>query len=268
MTHGAGTRQGAGTPRQIAWLTPGWDAPGNVHAWSTLRGGGFSAEPFASLNLAQHVGDDPERVRANRAALRAAAHLPAEPLWLEQVHGIDVVEHVGAPALAAAVPPRADAAVTFAPGRVCVVMTADCLPALFTDRAGTRVGVAHAGWRGLAAGVLEATVAALRCPPDQLLAWLGPAIGPLAFEVGAEVREEFLRLNPDNAAAFQRNPAGRYQADLYALARRALARAGVQHVTGGDRCTQRESGDFFSYRRDGGRTGRMATLAWLSPPCA
>jgi YfiH family protein len=250
---------------QPAWLTPDWDVPPHVHALSTLRAGaGVSAGDYSSFNLAQHVGDDPARVRANRAWLREAAHLPQEPLWLEQVHGIEVVVN-GAQAVPDATPPRADAAVAFAPGRVCVVMTADCLPVVFSDRGGTRVGVAHAGWRGLVGGVLEATVGALRTPPADLIAWLGPAIGPDAFEVGPEVRAAFMERDAANVAGFTRNAAGRYQADLYALARLALGRAGVATITGGGHCTQRDHARFFSFRRDGGRTGRMATLAWLSP---
>jgi YfiH family protein len=256
MTQGVSSSQGS-------WLTPDWDVAPNVHALSTLRGGGLSVRPYASFNLAQHVGDDPEHVRANRALLRAAAKLPSEPLWLEQVHGSHVVEHPG-PAAAGAVLPRADAAVAFGPDRVCVVMTADCLPVVFADRAGTRIGVAHAGWRGLVGGVLEATVAALQVDPAQLVAWLGPAIGLAAFEVGTEVRDAFIARDATNEAAFVPNEAGRFQADLYCLARRALARVGVHRVSGGGRCTQREAAEFFSFRRDGGRTGRMATLAWLA----
>jgi YfiH family protein len=247
-----------------AWLTPHWDVPAHVRAISTLRaGGGVSTGAYASLNLAQHVGDDPAHVRANRAWLREAAQLPQEPLWLEQVHGIDVAVNSASRSTVAG-PPRADAAVAFEPGRVCVVMTADCLPVVFADRAGTRIGVAHAGWRGLVGGVLDATVAALRAPPAELVAWLGPAIGPDSFEVGPEVRDAFIARDVESAHGFTRNAAGRYQADLYALARQALQRAGVLAVTGGGRCTQRESGQFFSFRRDGGRTGRMATLAWLT----
>jgi hypothetical protein len=253
---------------QGSWLTPDWVAPPGVRVLSTLRGGGLSAGHYASFNLAQHVGDDPELVRANRALLRAAAELPGEPLWLEQVHGIEVVEHRGDVARRGEQEDallRADAAVAFTPGCVCVVMTADCLPVVFADLAGTCVGVAHAGWRGLVGGVLEATVAALRIPPDRLVAWLGPAIGPSAFEVGAEVRTAFLERNAEHEAAFVRNATGRFQADLYRLARQALRRAGVTGVTGGGRCTSSEASEFFSFRRDAGRTGRMATLAWLEP---
>ena len=245
-----------------AWLLPDWhDAPPTLRALSTRRSGGVSVGPYASFNLARHVGDDPAAVEANRAILLSGAALPAEPLWLEQVHGIEVVEHRGE---RPAVPPRADAAVAFAPGRVCAVMTADCLPVVFGDRAGTRVGVAHAGWRGLAAGVLEATIAALRCRPSDLIAWFGPAIGQGAFEVGEEVREAFVDKDPAHVASFVPNAAGRFQADLCELARTTLVRAGVRGVSGGGHCTSAQPEDFFSFRRDGGRTGRMATLAWLS----
>ena len=245
-----------------AWLLPDWrDAPPNVRVLSTRRCGGVSAGPYASLNLAGHVGDDPVAVEANRAILRNGASLPSEPLWLEQVHGTVVVAHGGEQP---AVPPRADAAVAFEPGRVCAVMTADCLPVVFADRAGTRVGVAHAGWRGLAGGVLEATIEALRCPASELVAWLGPAIAQGAFEVGHEVRDAFVDKDPACVASFVPNHAGRFQADLYTLARATLARAGVRSVSGGGHCTSAEAEDFFSFRRDGGRTGRMATLAWLA----
>lgn len=245
----------------IAWLAPDWThvAP-PVRALTTCRTGGVSRGPYSSLNLAQHVGDDPAAVMTNRARLRESVRAPSEPLWLEQVHGIDVVVHSGHAELT---PPRADAAVAFAPGFVCAVMTADCLPVVLADREGSCIGIAHAGWRGLAAGIVEATVAALRMAPARLVAWLGPALSQPAFEVGPEVRETFLEQDAATAAAFERNDAGRYQADLYRLARLALARAGVHDVTGGGRCTSREDTEFYSYRRDRGRTGRMATLAWL-----
>jgi polyphenol oxidase len=247
-----------------AWLLPDWvHAPVNVRALSTRRAGGVSEGSYASLNLARHVGDDAVAVEANRAILRATAGLPGEPRWLEQEHGTDVIEHRESQS---GPPPRADAAVAFEPGRVCVVMTADCLPVVFVDRAGTRVGVAHAGWRGLAGGVLEATIEALRVAPSELLAWMGPAIAQPAFEVGAEVRDAFVGKDPAHEHAFVPNAQGRFQADLYELARRTLARAGVSDVSGGGRCTQAEPAEFFSFRRDGGKTGRMATLAWLVPP--
>lgn len=249
------------TATAIGWIEPDWPVPGHVRALSTLRGGGASEGSYGSLNLAAHVGDRPGAVAANRLLLREAAHLPDEPLWLEQVHGTAVVRHAGA----VGTPPRADAAVAFAPGRVCAVMTADCLPVVFADRAGTRVGVAHAGWRGLAGGVLQATIAALEASPADLHAWLGPAIGPASFEVGAEVRDAYLAhlAVSDTDACFQPNERGRYLADLYGLARLVLRKSGVTSVHGGGWCTVEDARRFFSFRRDG-VTGRMATLAWLA----
>jgi YfiH family protein len=224
----------------VRWLEPDWPAPPGVRVISTLRPGGVSTGPYASLNLAAHVGDRPE------------------PLWLEQVHGVDVVVHEGTATL-----PRADACVAFEPGRVCAVMTADCLPVVLADAAGTRVGVAHAGWRGLLAGVVEATIDRLGSRPQDLQAWLGPAIGAGAFEVGAEVREAYASRSATLASAFTPNQRGRFQADLYSLARAVLAVAGVTAVLGGGWCTHTEADRFFSFRRDG-TTGRMATLAWLA----
>lgn len=246
------------TATAIGWIVPDWPVPEHVRVVSTLRAGGVSAGPYASLNLAAHVGDRPEAVATNRLLLREAAHLPAEPLWLEQVHGPGVVRHEGA-----GKGTRADASVAFVPGRVCAVMTADCLPVVLADCAGSRVGVAHAGWRGLLGGVLQATIAALEIPAGELHAWLGPAIGPQAFEVGAEVREAYVASLPGSDACFQRNERGRYLADLYRLASRVLEEAGVAGVHGGDWCTHAQAERFFSFRRDG-VTGRMATLAWLA----
>lgn len=240
------------------WIRADWPAPGRVRVLSTLRTGGVSAAPYDSFNLAQHVGDDPARVAANRASLREHGGLPDEPLWLNQVHGCAVAIHDGPQAS----PPTADAAVAFEPGRVCAVMTADCLPVVLADRAGRRVGVAHAGWRGLAGGVVEATVQALGVPAADLVAWLGPAIGQAAFEVGPEVRAAFVQRLPATEAAFLPGAPGKYQADLYALARAVLGQAGVADVHGGGWCTATDRERFFSFRRDG-RTGRMATLAWL-----
>jgi hypothetical protein len=230
------------------FLRPEWSLPVNVRAVMTTRHGG---------NLATHVGDDAAAVAANRRCLRETLHLPAEPAWLEQVHGTAV-----------AVLPRidagpADAAVTFTPGHVCAVLVADCLPVFLASRAGDRVGVAHAGWRGLAAGVIEATVAALDCEPESLVAWLGPSIGPAAFEVGAEVREVFVDRDAGAAGAFRAGLNGRYLADLPALARRRLAALGIRDVRGGGLCTHGDPTRFYSYRRDG-VTGRMAALAWLA----
>ena len=235
-------------------IRPDWPAPARVQAIMTTRSGGVSLPPWASFNLGDHVGDDPAHVAANRARLRE--HLPAEPGWLQQVHSARVVE------LGREQNPEADAAFTRARGRVCAVLTADCLPVLFCDRAGSVVAAAHAGWRGLANGVLEATVAAMGVAPGDILAWLGAAIGPQAFEVGEEVRAAFITQHPENAAAFVAGAPGKWMADIYALARIRLGGAGVQSIHGGGRCTFDEAETFYSYRRDG-VTGRMASLIWL-----
>ncbi len=243
---------------EVEWLEPEWPAPPGVRVISTLRQGGSSLVPYASLNLATHVGDASANVEANRRLLRSAAHLPSEPMWLEQVHGTEVVSHDGRSDV-----PRADAAMTQGRRRVCAVLTADCLPVVLADRAGSRVAVAHAGWRGLAQGVVEATVRALHCPPAELLAWLGPAIGQQAFEVGAEVRDAFVARSAQLSGCFAENERGRFQADLCGLATALLADAGVTAVHGGGWCTASDPQRFFSFRRDGA-TGRMATLAWLA----
>lgn len=236
-------------------LIPDWPAPANVRAVQTLRTGGCSLAPWDSFNLGDHVGDDPACVAANRATLRNS--LPDEPLWLKQVHGVGVVEAGLEP-----VSLEADAAFARQPGKVCSVMTADCLPVLFCDQAGTVVAAAHAGWRGLAAGVLEATIARMGVPAGELMVWLGPAIGAQAFEVGDEVRGAFVAHDPEAAAAFVPHGGGKWLADIYWLAGQRLLVAGVARVSGGDRCTVTEDDIFFSYRRDG-VTGRMASLIWL-----
>jgi YfiH family protein len=252
----------------LEWLTPQWPAPTAVEALSTLRGGGVSLRPYASLNLGAHVGDDPAAVLANRHRLRVAAELPAEPTWLSQVHGARVLDLdapgvLGGGAVGAdgALGP-ADAAVTRRPGRICAILAADCLPVLFAADSGEAVGAAHAGWRGLAGGVLEATVQALGVPPPTLLAWLGPAIGPRHFEIGPEVRDELLKGDAGAEAAFTMNARGRFMADLGALARRRLARLGIDRTYGGGECTYSQSATHFSHRRDG-QTGRQASLIWL-----
>jgi len=238
------------------WLPAAFAAPPGVRAGTTTRVGGVSAGALASLNLAAHVGDDPAAVATNRARLRAALALPAEPLWLSQVHGTAVAVHDGRADL-----PVADAAVAFEPGRVLAVLTADCLPVVFASRDGRRIGVAHAGWRGLLAGVLERTVEALGVPGADLVAWLGPAIGPAAFEVGDEVRAAFVAAAPADAPCFAPNARGRWQADLAALARARLARAGLTGVAAAGGCTYAEAGRFYSHRRDPA-SGRQATLVW------
>jgi YfiH family protein len=242
------------------YLTADWTAPPGVRAVVTTREGGASTGANASFNLAAHVGDDPAAVAENRRRLRAALGLPGEPLWLRQVHGTAVAVHDGTSRRE----PEADAAVTFDPGRVLAVLTADCLPVVLASRDGRRLGVAHAGWRGLAAGVLEATVGALGVQGDDLRAWLGPAIGPAAFEVGEEVRAAFVDADPATATAFTANARGRWQADLYALARRRLGRLGVSEIAGGGDCTYAQADRWYSFRRDR-ECGRMATVAWLVP---
>lgn len=243
----------------IDCLYPDWPAPSSVRAAITTRSGGASGAPFDSLNLADHVGDDPACVAENRRRLREALTLPAEPFWLHQVHGCDVAD---ADVASTGSPCAADAAVATQPGRVCAVLTADCLPVLFCSRAGDWVAAAHAGWRGLAAGVLERAVARAPVPPAGVLAWLGPAIGPGAFEVGPEVRTAFLADDAGAAACFAPSPAGRWLADLYGLARRRLTQCGVGSVGGGGLCTYTDARRFFSFRRDG-TTGRMASVIWL-----
>lgn len=241
------------------WLQAEWPAPTNVRTASTLRTGGVSAVPFDSLNLGAHVGDAPESVRANRQRLAQALQLPNAPCWLNQVHGTRVVE-----AGTWVTPPQADACIARSAGQVCVVMTADCLPVLICSRDGDRVAAAHAGWRGLAGGILESTVSSLGLPGSQLMAWLGPAIGPQVFEVGDEVRIAFMAKEAAAAQAFKPSyRAGHWLADLYLLARQELARLGVQAVYGGGLCTYSDEARFFSYRRES-RTGRMASLIWLT----
>ncbi len=238
---------------------PQWPAPAGVRAYVTTRKGGHSGGAFAGFNLGDHVGDEPQAVARNRALLRETLELPAEPAWLQQVHGCAVAR----PGIGEAVP-CADAAFSDVPGDVCAVLTADCLPLLMCDRAGTRVAAVHAGWRGLAAGVVEAALDAMDRPGEEILCWLGPAIGPDAFEVGDEVRREFRASDPGSVEAFAPGADGRWTADLYRLARRRLAARGVAYVGGGDYCTYRQPDLFYSYRRDG-VTGRMASLIWIDP---
>lgn len=246
------------TLNELLCLIPDWPAPAGVRSLSTTRRGGFSLGRYASLNLGDHVGDDPQLVQANRHWL--AGKLAGAPCWLNQVHGKSVVD--AASFVADERRPDADAAYARQASVICTVMTADCLPVLFCDDRGDVVAAAHAGWRGLLDGVLEATVVAMAAPGERLLAWLGPAIGPTAFEVGDEVRQAFVARDAGAAAAFVPAPGGKWLADIFQLARQRLAACGVTRVFGGNHCTVSDPEQFFSYRRDG-QTGRMASMIWL-----
>jgi YfiH family protein len=236
-------------------IQPDWPAPRGVRALATTRHGGVSLAPWSSLNLGDHVGDEPVAVQANRQRLRQL--LPDDPRWLRQVHGVGCVD-----AANAVVDATADAAFTRQRGVVCAVMTADCLPVLLCDDDASVVGIAHAGWRGLAAGVIESAVSAMETPGERLMAWLGPAIGPRAFEVGDEVRAAFVAVDGAASEAFVPSAEGKWRCDIYRLARQRLARLGIRRIAGADFCTVSEPQRFFSYRREG-VTGRMASLIWL-----
>lgn len=250
------------------WINADWPAPPGVCAITTRRfGAGVSTAPFDALNLGLRSGDDLDAVIENRRQLDELLALPARPHWLQQVHGTDVARF-DAQALASAssdIEPTADAAVTDVAGEVLAILTADCLPVVFAARDGSEIAAAHAGWRGLAAGVIEQTVASMRTAPEELLVWLGPAAGPEAYEVGAEVREAFLAHDPAAASAFAVTRPGHWKVNLYALARQRLAACHIaaSHVYGANRCTISEPDDFFSHRRDG-RSGRIATLVWMT----
>lgn len=242
-------------------IVPDWPAPSAVQAVSTTRTGGVSLPPYDLLNLGTHVNDEPAAVAENRRRLRQLAGLPAEPVWLAQVHGTAAVD-------AATAPPgtTADACFSTKPGVVCVIQTADCLPVLFCDTSGRVVAAAHAGWRGLAGGVLEQTVAAMvgqGAAPDTILAWLGPAIGPKAFEVGAEVRTTFVDHDPAAEVAFVAHGNDKWLADIFRLARQRLLTCGVSRIYGGGVCTLSDPASFFSHRRDR-VSGRQASLIWLN----
>jgi len=240
----------------VEWIAADWPAPDGVIAGCSVRQGGVSQGRYASLNLAAHVADDEAAVLENRRRFKAQCGLPAEPRWLSQVHGTKVALEPDPGSLV-----RADAAFTRESDVVCAVLTADCLPVLFTSNDGSELAAAHAGWRGLNAGVIEATVSEFSVSPGNLLVWLGPAISQTAFEVGDEVRAAFLANDAAAAECFVENQRGRWQADLYALARQRLVRAGIKQVFGGNFCTYAESGRFFSYRRDG-ECGRMASFIY------
>lgn len=240
-------------------IIPNWSVPSTVRAVSTTRLGGVSDIPWHALNLGSHVGDDREAVNRNRGLLTEIAQLPSEPFWLNQIHSTRVVDTAAAASYGV---PDADASFTREAGKVCVVMTADCLPVLFTNRQGTQVAAAHAGWRGLCDGVLENTLNTFDCPPEEIIAWIGPAIGPRAFEVGAEVREAFVKAQHAAEQCFVAH-GDKYLADLPELAKLRLQRAGVEAIHQSQRCTFSEAEHFFSYRRDG-QTGRMASLIWIA----
>jgi len=238
-------------------ITPRWPAPAHVKAYTTTRIGGNSQPPYHEFNLADHVGDQIATVMANRQYLLNFLNLPTQPSWLKQIHSHQIVNLSKPNALR-----TGDAAFTTAEKTICVVLTADCLPVLFCNRAGTWIAAAHAGWRGLAAGILEVTVQSYSQSPEDILAWLGPAIGPEAFEVGEEVRDAFLAKLPTTTLAFQATRQGHWLADLYQLARQILATQGVREIYGGEFCTYSDPTRFYSYRRDK-ITGRMASLIWL-----
>ena len=240
-----------------AWVSPDWPVPAHVRALSSLRSGGVSLGAYASLNLGDHVGDAPQAVAENRRRLVAAARVPAQPQWLRQVHRAQVADlDQDAPPL------EADAAITRRTGVVCAILTADCLAVLLADERGEAVGAAHAGWRGLAAGVLESTVRALALPPATLIAWIGPGIGPRHYEVGPEVRAALVADDACAQAAFRASANGRYHADLPLLANSRLERLGIGRIFRSADCTYADENRYFSHRRDG-QCGRQATLIWL-----
>ena len=237
-------------------IIPNWPAPPNIRALQTTRIGGFSCAPYDSLNLGSHVADSSLDVARNRMLLNTL--MPSEPVWLEQLHGIVVANADSASCL-----PQADACIATHRSAVCVVMTADCLPVLLCDQQGSVVGAVHAGWKGLAAGVIEAAVKAMNVPANNLMAWLGPAISQQAFEVGAEVRDIFIVADPQAEGAFVSVQNGKWRPDIYALASLRLNALGIKQIYGGDYCTYKDAKRFFSYRRDG-VTGRMGTFIWLA----
>ena len=242
------------------WLIPNWDAPNNIKAVMTSRQGGFSRAPFDSMNLGDHVDDDLHSVAKNRESLKQKLNLPNDPLWLTQIHGVTIAnadqQNQGKV--------EADASIAHQSGSVCAVMTADCLPVLFCNQQGTAIAAAHAGWRGLHAGILEQTVKALNCPAEEVMAWFGVAIGEEYFEVGDEVREAFVSVQVEAEKAFVPSVnAGKWLADIYLLARLCLQAIGVRKITGGEYCSYKDKERFYSYRREA-KTGRMASLIWMS----
>ncbi len=246
----------------VRLIQPQWPAPANVHAFSTTRGGGYSLGAWAGLNLADNCGDNSAHVQKNRHLLRQVTTLPGDPVWLRQIHGTTVINAAGESADPGTEPPQADASFSTRPGIVCGILTADCLPVLFCEHHGRKVAAAHAGWRGLAVGVLEQTVLAMQVPAANLLAWLGPAIGPLAYEVGDDVRDNFIAADSRAEAAFSVSVNGRWMADLQALAAARLRHLGISNIHASNSCTYQNPEDFYSYRRDG-TCGRMASCIWF-----
>lgn len=248
------------------WLTPDWPAPSNIKVVTTTRIGGVSKGAFDSMNLAGHVEDDPQAVQANRAILKEQLRLPGDPCWLAQVHGtniVSVMETKTGAGVRSGIGIEADGVYSLQPGEVCAVLTADCLPVLICDKAGTRIAAVHAGWRGLLAGVVEAALEKLGIPGSETIVWLGPAIGPNAFEVGEEVRNQFIERDPLTEAAFQQVSSGQWLMDIVQIASIRLMKKGVNQVYGGSWCTFTDRERFYSYRRDG-VTGRMASLIWMA----
>lgn len=244
------------------FIYPDWPAPSNVKAVMTTRHGGVSVAPFDSMNLGTHVDDSTDHVKQNRELLSQVLSLPSPPLWLNQVHGTKIANHKDDRSGC-----DADAIGSSKAGEVCAIMTADCLPVLFCNRQGTRVAAAHAGWRGLQSGILEKCVTTMNCKSEEILVWLGAAIGPSAFEVGGEVREAFTAVYSESASAFVRNPnnQSKWLADIYQLAKIHLSASGIEagNIYGGEGCTFSDESLYFSYRREN-RTGRMASLIWLT----
>jgi YfiH family protein len=240
------------------YIKPNWPAPSHIHACTTLRTGGVSQSPYDQFNLGTNVGDHPEHVLKNCELLKNTLALVNDPIWIRQTHSTIVVE-----ATLENLRQEADASFTHKKNQVCVVLTADCLPILLTNQQGTQVAAIHAGWRGLANGIIEATLNKLNSPSQELLAWLGPAISGPCYEVGNEVREQFLAVTPDAEKAFTPSPNQRWLADLYELARIRLRKQGVDRIYGGEYCTYTDKSRFYSYRRDGQQTGRMASLIWM-----
>jgi YfiH family protein len=240
------------------WITPDWPAPPQVRSVITTRNGGVSSGAYANFNLGLHCGDAEASVLANRIELRK--WLPQEPRWLNQVHGAQTVT-----ADEVTEPPEADASIARRHGTVCAIMVADCMPVLLCDTKASVVGIAHAGWRGLSAGVIENALNSMNVAGDQILAYLGPAIGPCAFEVGDEVRAAFMTHDRAAAAAFKLSNGNKWLADIGQLARQRLAYCGVQRIYGNTHCTYSDPARFYSYRRDRA-TGRMAALIWLDTP--